>query len=405
MTHVSVRRGLLYVSIAATAWGTGGAAGALLHRAGALGPVPVSFWRFAAGAVLLLLASRLLGLGRATDRGRTGPGRSAGLGRISLKRPAGLWRIVVTGVAMAVYQTAYFSSIAESGLAVATVITIGATPVFVAAGARLLLGERPGATGLGAVALALTGLAMLTLDGGSATFSVAGIGWALLSAAGYAGVTLLNRARPGEPYATAMGGFVVGGLCLLPVALAQGLLPQGDPLASWSAILYLGAVPTALAYGLFFTGLAAVRATTASVISLVEPVGAAAIGVLLLGERLTPQAVAGAVLLLAAVGLLALGERRGTVEPVASASGRAVVAEIPYGGAAGSETVTVGALTPISDEKPEAYRKAYQKGYDEAGRDCGKGEGFSYGQSADWDRKGWVDGYNAGHARFCEQDR
>lgn len=328
MTHVSVRRGLLYVSIAATAWGTGGAAGALLHRAGALGPVPVSFWRFAAGAVLLLLASRLLGLGRATDRGRTGPGRPtgleqtgpgrpAGLGRISLKRPAGLWRIVVTGVAMAVYQTAYFSSIAESGLAVATVITIGATPVFVAAGARLLLGERPGATGLGAVALALTGLAMLTLDGGSATFSAAGIGWALLSAAGYAGVTLLNRARPGEPYTTAMGGFVVGGLCLLPVALAQGLLPQGDPLASWSAILYLGAIPTALAYGLFFTGLAAVRATTASVISLVEPVGAAAIGVLLLGERLTPQAVAGAVLLLAAVGLLALGERRGTVEPVA----------------------------------------------------------------------------------------
>ncbi|GAA3507547.1 DME family drug/metabolite transporter [Streptosporangium album] len=301
MTHVSVRRGLLYVSIAATAWGSGGAAGALLHRAGALGPVPVSFWRFACGAALLLLATRLFGLGRAG-----GPGRTAGLGRI-----------VVTGMAMAVYQTAYFAAITESGLAVATVITIGATPVFVAAGARLLLGERLGATALGAVALALTGLAMLTLDGGSATFSVAGVGWALLSAAGYAGVTLLNRARPGEPYATAMGGFVVGGLCLLPVALVQGLLPQGDPLVSWSAILYLGAVPTALAYGLFFTGLAAVRATTASVISLVEPVGAAAIGVLLLGERLTPQAVAGAVLLLAAVGLLALGERRGTVEPVA----------------------------------------------------------------------------------------
>ncbi|WP_031166879.1 DMT family transporter [Streptosporangium roseum] len=294
MTHVSVRRGLLYVSIAATAWGTGGAAGALLYQAGGLGPVAVSFWRFAAGAVMLLLASRVFGLGR----------------------PGGLGRTVITGVAMAVYQTAYFAAIAESGLAVATVVTIGATPVLVAAGARLLLGERLGRAGLGAVATALAGLALLTLDGGSATFSAAGIGWALLSAAGYAGVTLLNRASTDGPYATAMGGFVVGGLCLLPLATAQGLLPQGDLLASSALIVYLGAVPTALAYGLFFTGLAAVRATTASVISLVEPVGAAIIGVLLLGERLTPQAVAGAVLLLSAVGLLAFGERRAAVEPV-----------------------------------------------------------------------------------------
>ncbi|MEV4188677.1 EamA family transporter, partial [Streptosporangium canum] len=114
MTHVSVRRGLLYVSIAATAWGTGGAAGALLYQAGGLGPVAVSFWRFAAGAVMLLLASRVFGLGR----------------------PGGLGRTVITGVAMAVYQTAYFAAIAESGLAVATVVTIGATPVLVAAGAR-----------------------------------------------------------------------------------------------------------------------------------------------------------------------------------------------------------------------------------------------------------------------------
>ncbi|WP_344745327.1 hypothetical protein [Streptosporangium vulgare] len=63
MTHVSVRRGLLYVSIAATAWGTGGAAGALLHQTGGLGPVAVSFWRFAAGAAVLLLARLLFGLG------------------------------------------------------------------------------------------------------------------------------------------------------------------------------------------------------------------------------------------------------------------------------------------------------------------------------------------------------
>ncbi|MEU0480616.1 EamA family transporter [Streptosporangium sp. NPDC006013] len=315
MTHVSVRRGLLYVSIAATAWGTGGAAGALLYQAGGLGPVAVSFWRFAAGAAMLLLAGRLLGLGETRPAGDDpAPGGTRSAEPITVRRPrrgAALGRILVTGVAMAVYQTAYFAAIAGSGLAVATVVTIGATPVLVAAGGRLLLGERLGAAGLGAVTIALTGLAMLTLDDGSATFSAAGIGWALLSAAGYAGVTLLNRASSGEPYRTAMGGFVVGGLCLLPVALAQGLLPSGDPLASWAIIAFLGTVPTALAYGLFFTGLAAVRATTASVISLVEPVGAALLGILLLGERLTVPAACGGVLLLGAVALLAAGERGG----------------------------------------------------------------------------------------------
>ncbi|GHH69968.1 membrane protein [Streptosporangium violaceochromogenes] len=321
MTHVSVRRGLLYVSIAATAWGTGGAAGALLYRAGGLGPVAVTFWRFAIGAAILLATARLPG---------RSPGRLPGPGRRS-----GLGRIVVTGVAMAVYQTAYFAAIAASGLAVATVVTMGATAVLVAAGAHLLLRERLGPAGVSAVAASLTGLTALTPAGGAAAFSMAGLGWALLSAAGYAGVTLLNRALNradrapgrardrtlgrgslGEPYATAAGGFVVGGLCLLPPALAQGLLPEGDPLVSWALIVYLGGVPTALAYGLFFIGLGAVRATTATVISLVEPVGAAVIGVLLLGERLTPQAVCGGALLLAAVGLLALGERRDTPPPV-----------------------------------------------------------------------------------------
>ncbi|MET9064852.1 DMT family transporter [Streptosporangium sandarakinum] len=309
MTHVSVRRGLLYVSIAATAWGTGGAAGALLRLSGGLDPVSISFWRFAAGAATLLPILHLLRRNRDQDRERgRNQGRDRERGHARESRRYG--RIAATGVAMAVCQTAYFAAVASSGLAVATVVTIGATPVFVAAAARLLLGERLGSAGLGSAAVALAGLAMLVLDGGAASFSAAGTGWALLSAAAYAGVTLLNRAFSAEPYAATFGGFAVGGLCLLPLALSGGLLPDGDPLFFWAAVAYLGVVPTALAYVLFFTGLGSVRATTASVISLVEPVGAAAIGVLAFGERFTAQGVAGAALLLAAVALLALRERR-----------------------------------------------------------------------------------------------
>ncbi|MCG5212753.1 EamA family transporter [Streptosporangium soli] len=288
MTHVSVRQGLLYVSIAATAWGTGGAAAALLHRFGDLGPIGASFWRCLIGAALLAAVHRRL--------------------------PRNPRHLLVTGAGIAVYQTAYFAAIEESGLAVATVVTLGATPVLVAVFAGLALGERLGRAGAAGIGAAVTGLLMLTLDGvwGATSGGVApaGLGWALLSAAGYAAVTMANRAVHDDPYGAAAGGLAVSGLCLLPLALVSGVLPSGgDPLISAGLILYLGAVPTALAYGLFFAGLTAVRATTASVIVLVEPVGATVIGVLLLGERLTVLSAAGAAVLLLAVALPALSER------------------------------------------------------------------------------------------------
>jgi DME family drug/metabolite transporter len=74
-------------------------------------------------------------------------------------------------------------------------------------------------------------------------------------------------------------------------------------------LLYLGAVPTALAYGLFFVALGRVRATTASVVALLEPVTAAAIGVTLLHERLTWVMATGAAVLLVAIAFYPLAGR------------------------------------------------------------------------------------------------
>ncbi|GAA0800412.1 DMT family transporter [Spirilliplanes yamanashiensis] len=302
-------RGLVYVFIAATAWGTGGAAAALLYRDNGLGPVAVSFWRFVLGAAALAgaLAAARLTAGRRPAR---------------LARPAGRrWTLVVTGAGLAVYQTAYFAAVEQAGLAVATVVTLGAGPALIAAGGRLLLDERLGRGGAAAVALALAGLALLGADGGGGgPRPLLGIALALLSAAGYAAVTLLTRGAPaGDPARTALSGFAVGAVCLLGPAVAEGLWPAGDLRAAAGWLAYLGVVPTALAYGLFFAGLARIRATTASVVALVEPVTAALIGVLALGERLGAVALLGMAVLLAAVAALAVAERRtATSTPVRS---------------------------------------------------------------------------------------
>ncbi|NJP23739.1 EamA family transporter [Microbispora sp. SCL1-1] len=280
---LSVRQGLVYVSTAAVAWGTGGAAGALLHGAGQLSPVAVSFWRFACGAVLLLAVAR--------------------------SRPS--WRVVLlVGPAMAVCQAAYFAAIAEAGVAVATMITMGAAPLLVAAGGRIFLGERLGRTGLGCAALAVAGLAMLT--GGAQTVTPAGAGYSLLSAAAYCCVTLTTRRMPAD--GVAVWGFAGGAACLLPLAASGGLLPAGHTVTSMvtSVLLlgYLAAVPTALAYGLFFAGLRVVGGTTAAVLSLLEPLVAAVIGIVLLGERMSAVQVGGAMVLLCALAWLARGELR-----------------------------------------------------------------------------------------------
>ncbi|MER6506768.1 EamA family transporter [Nonomuraea sp. NPDC001636] len=283
MTPVSARRGAVYVSVAATAWGTGGAAGALLFESGHLGPVGVSLWRYLLGAAFLLALTR----------------RAARPRRLT-------WHVLPIGAGMAVYQTAYFAAIAGSGVAVATVVTMGATPIITALGGRLLLREPLGPVARAALAAAPVGLVLLTWESVVQARSLSGIGYALLSAAGYAGVTLFSRHhRAADPQATAVGGFVVGAACLAPFALPAGVLPELS-VSSVALLVYLGAVPTALAYGLFFRALTALPATTVSIISLGEAAGAALIGVLLFGERLTPLAWGGCALLLAAVAVLAL---------------------------------------------------------------------------------------------------
>ncbi|MEU4468266.1 EamA family transporter [Streptomyces sp. NPDC024017] len=295
-----IGRGLLYLIVAGAAWGTAGAAASLVYRASDMGPVALSFWRCAAGLVLLL-AVRLLRPGAATPVWEP-------LGRRAL-------RAGVTGIGLAVFQTAYFAAVSATGLAVATVVTLGAGPVLIALGARLTLAERLGRGGTVAVVGALAGLAVLVLGGGGATVRPVGVLLALLSAAGYSVMTLLTRrwGRDGEVDAarSTVGAFAVTSLCLLPFALAEGLLPHTEqPGRLLLLLVYVAAVPTALAYGLYFAGAAVVRSATVSVIMLLEPVSAAVLAVVLLGEHLTAATLAGTLLMLGSVAGLAVEETR-----------------------------------------------------------------------------------------------
>lgn len=300
-TTLPVGRGLLCLAFAGVAWGTAGGAAALVFGASDLGPLALSFWRCAGGLVLLLGAMAL--------RRRPAP-------KVAEPRGRRLLRILGNGIGLMVFQSAYFAAVEATGLAVATVVTLGAGPVLIALGARVALGERIGWAGTAAVAGALAGLAVLWLGNGGGTVRPAGVVLALLSAGGYAAITLLTRwlGRDGgaaDPSATTAWAFGVAALCLLPFAGAEGLLPHTvEPMRVVFLLLYVAAVPTALAYALYFAGAAVVRAATVSVIMLLEPVSAAVIAVSVLGERITAATAAGTTLLLLAVIGLAAAETR-----------------------------------------------------------------------------------------------
>ncbi|WP_223837938.1 DMT family transporter [Streptomyces venezuelae] len=297
--HSPAGRSLLYLVVAGAAWGTAGAAASLLFLASDLGPLSLTFWRSAGGLAVLLgvLALR-----------RRRPGSAA-------PRPS-FGSLVGTGLLFTLFQAAYFGAVQETGLAVGTVVTLGAGPVLIALGARYWMGERLGRGGAAAVLGALAGLVVLVLGSGGGEVRPLGVGLALLSAAGYAGMALRTRwsgqrGAAGDPLVTTAWSVGVGAVCLFPLALVEGLLPHTAELGRvlW-LLVYVATVPTALAYALYFAGAAAVRAATVSVIMLIEPVSAAVIAVLVLGEQLTGAVVLGTVLLLTAVLALIVAEAR-----------------------------------------------------------------------------------------------
>lgn len=304
---VPVGRSLLYLVFAGVAWGTAGAAASLVFAVSDLGPLALSFWRCAGGLLLLL------GVLAVRARRRTaGPAPRA----VAESRGRAYLRIVGTGLGLTLFQSAYFAAVEVTGLAVGTVVTLGAGPVLIAVGARLTMGERLGRGGMLAVAGALAGLGVLVIGGEGGTVRPAGVVLAVLSAAGYAAITLLTRwlgrdGAGGDSLSTTAWAFAIGAVGLLPMALAEGLLPHTADSARVVWLLgYVAAVPTALAYALYFAGAAVVRAATVSVIMLLEPVSAAVIAVTLLGEHLTVATVVGTLLLLTAVAGLAVAEAR-----------------------------------------------------------------------------------------------
>ena len=221
--------------------------------------------------------------------------------------------VLLAGAGVAVYQLAFFQAVADTGVAVGAIVAIGSGPVFAGILERVLDGVWPGRTWLIATALATAGVVVLSLASATdASLSATGIALALVSGLGYATYTIVAKRllRLGHTPVAVMGAsFGLGAVLLLPVLLLGDTAwlhtPDGLALA-----LYLGIVPTALAYSLFARGLRSLDASEVTTLVLAEPLTATVLGVVVLDERVGAGGLLGAVLILAGLAVLALPRPR-----------------------------------------------------------------------------------------------
>jgi DME family drug/metabolite transporter len=257
-----------------------------------ISPLGVGASRIAVGAALLAAIAMFLGP------------------RTDTSGPPARWNrkvVLAGGFGVAAYQLSFFAAVADTGVAVGTVVALGSAPVFAGLLSRITSNARLDARWSACTGLATAGVTLLVASGGGATVSPLGVALALGAGIGYAAYTvaakhLLDQGHgPEQVMARTFGA---GALMLLPIIPATGFTAVGSAPAVAEA-LYLGAIPTALAYVLFARGLRHLPTAEVATLTLAEPLTAAMLGTVVLGEHLTPGAALGAGMILAGLAALA----------------------------------------------------------------------------------------------------
>jgi DME family drug/metabolite transporter len=279
-------------------WGTTGTAASLMPQE--VSPLAIGAATMGIGGVLLFAVN----------------------GRVAVRalrnRDARRW-LAAGSLGVLVYPLAFYSSMDAAGVAIGNVVSLGTGPLFAALWEWLF--ERRGLSRRWAVSttIALTGVLLLGFGGverrgGDGSDPVAGILLGLLAGAAYAWYTYASTRAiaAGHPGRAAMAGvFGIGAVLLLPVLLVTGapLLGSGTAIG---VMTYLAIGPMFVAYLLFGYGLRTIRSSSATTLTLLEPVVATLLAVAVVGERPGPVAWAGLVLILVGIAVL-VAARRGPV--------------------------------------------------------------------------------------------
>lgn len=192
---------------------------------------------------------------------------------------------LVLGALFGLQATGYFLSIREVGAALTSIIYY-AYPVFIAFGERLVYNTPVGRRA--AVALGLSCCGMTLLVGGAHGQLGWGVVVTLASMAGYAAYLMLAQhvRQTSSPIASSALTLTLSGLlCALVAAPLEGGLALPSGAAGWGEALGLMAT-LAIGVPCLLAGIARLGSTRAAILSAMDPVVAAVLAVIVLGESL-----------------------------------------------------------------------------------------------------------------------
>jgi drug/metabolite transporter (DMT)-like permease len=295
------RSAVIIVLVSAACFATLAVLAVLAYDSGAR-PLPLLTWRFAIAALLMATYLAVRRPGELTA-GFKDVGRYAGLS--------------LTGYGAA--SICFFFALSHAPASVVTIL-LYTYPAMVSVVAALLFKEPLSANRLCALALTFVGCA-LTVGAfdDRAQIALPGIALGLGAAAGYAAFTLLSSRLVGDRSRLVLMAYTFGlsalGIGAVTLLAGESLSPAGWSPRLWLLLAAIVALPTFAAVVLYLRGVRALGAPRAAIASTAEPIFTIALAAVVLGERLRPVQLLGALLVIAGIAAAEWPRTGGADEP------------------------------------------------------------------------------------------
>ena len=267
---------ILCVIAASVLWGTTGTASAFIPD---VSPLAVGAFSMGIGGVLLVLNAKNNLL---SDRQKL------------LSKPSLLF---IGSLCVAIYPLAFYSSMRLAGVAIGTVISIASAPFFTVVMERLISNKRVTSRWVVSFIFGVVGVILLTLGktqyldiNAQANNRILGILLGLVAGLTYATYSWTARQmiENGVNSKSAMASmFGLSAILLLPSLLLTGgnLFLDAKHI---SVALYLAIAPMFFGYLLFGQALREIEASKATLITLLEPIVATILAIIIIGETFSP---------------------------------------------------------------------------------------------------------------------
>ena len=267
---------ILCVIAASVLWGTTGTASAFIPD---VSPLAVGAFSMGVGGVLLVLNAKNNLL---SDRQKL------------LSKPSLLF---IGSLCVAIYPLAFYSSMRLAGVAIGTVISIASAPFFTVVMERLISNKRVTSRWVVSFIFGVVGVILLTLGktqyldiNAQANNRILGVLLGLVAGLTYATYSWTARQmiENGVNSKSAMASmFGLSAILLLPSLLLTGgnLFLDAKHI---SVALYLAIAPMFFGYLLFGQALRVIEASKATLITLLEPIVATILAIIIIGETFSP---------------------------------------------------------------------------------------------------------------------